>query len=427
MASEHPPGPKLYDPLEHRPLEGPEWSERAARAAIAEIARDAIAAYRGPDRLWPNHPDDLDGDADDRVFRSVYLGAAGMAWGLHRLARAGLADELPGVAELVATLPAAYRADPELTELETGTPPPPPSLLFGESGILLVREAIAPGDPGTRDALAAAIAGNTRNPTRELCWGSPGTMIAAEAMWRATAQPRWRELWRDSAGWLIGEWRDPVWTQDMYGSRTRYVGAGHGFAGNASVLLSGLDLLEQGHADRAGLIERIINTTVALAQQDGALAQWPGLADIEIARRPVQWCHGAPGIVSALASLPSDPRIDPLLIAAGELIWRAGPLRKGVGLCHGTAGNGYALLSLHRRTGDELWRRRARAFAADAAADVSARRERHGRGRFTLLTGDIGVALLLSACLDGGHPDPAAGGLPFLEHPLEHPLERPPH
>ena len=33
----------------------------------------------------------------------------------------------------------------------------------------------------------------------------------------------------------------------------------------------------------------------------------------------------------------------------------AGPLRKGAGLCHGTAGNGCAFLALHARTGDERW------------------------------------------------------------------------
>jgi len=409
-APERPPA-AFRDPAEHRPLAGPPWSGRVARRAIATIAGDAIAAYRGPRDLWPNHPADVDDDSGDRVFRCVYLGAAGMAWGLHRLARAGLVDELPDMEALVATLPAAYRADPELTDLETGTPPPPPSLLFGESGILLACEAIAGAvDAGRRTALQASIAANARNPTRELCWGSPGTMIAAEAMWRATAEPRWRELWQESAAWMIAEWKDPVWVQDMYGETRRYVGAGHGFAGNASVLLSGLELLSDQHA--AGLVDRIMATTAMLAQREGAFAQWPALADESIERRPVQWCHGAPGIVTAVASAPRDPRLDALLTAGGELIWHAGPLRKGAGLCHGTAGNAYAFLALHQRTGDERWLQRARAFAMDASADTDARRERHGRGRHTLFTGDLGVALLLADCLVDS-PD-GRRGFPFL-------------
>jgi len=36
---------------------------------------------------------------------------------------------------------------------------------------------------------------------------------------------------------------------------------------------------------------------------------------------------------------------------------------KGAGICHGTAGNGYALLKTFERTGDELWLERARALS----------------------------------------------------------------
>jgi hypothetical protein len=47
---------------------------------------------------------------------------------------------------------------------------------------------------------------------------------------------------------------------------------------------------------------------------------------------------------------------------------------------------------------------------------VSTWRERHGQGRFTLFTGDLGVALLLADCL----VDSPEGkrGFPLLEHPL---------
>jgi lantibiotic modifying enzyme len=116
----------------------------------------------------------------------------------------------------------------------------------------------------------------------------------------------------------------------------------------------------------------------------------------------VQWCHGAPGIVASLARIaPDDAEHERLLLAGGELTWRAGPLSKGAGLCHGTAGNGYAFLALFERTGDELWLERARAFAMHAAAQVERARTEHGRGRYTLWTGDPGTALYLADCLDG--------------------------
>jgi len=107
-------------------------------------------------------------------------------------------------------------------------------------------------------------------------------------------------------------------------------------------------------------------------------------------------------MVASLAGVATDDdEHDRLLRAGGELTWRAGPLVKGPGLCHGTAGNGYAFLALLERTGDELWLERARAFAMHAAAQVSHAREAHGRGRFTLWTGDPGVALYLADCLAG--------------------------
>ena len=95
-----------------------------------------------------------------------------------------------------------------------------------------------------------------------------------------------------------------------------------------------------------------------------------------------------------------------LALAGGELTWQAGPLAKGSNLCHGTAGNAYAFLVLHRRTGDEFWLDRARAFAMHAIGQVEQERASLGRGRYSLFTGDIGVALFLRHLLDGRRPFP---------------------
>jgi hypothetical protein len=89
-----------------------------------------------------------------------------------------------------------------------------------------------------------------------------------------------------------------------------------------------------------------------------------------------------------------DALDEDLALAGGELTWRAGPLTKGGGLCHGTAGNGYAFLELLRRTGDELWLDRARTFAAHAATQA--------QGPYSLWTGDLGIALYLADCVAGG-------------------------
>ena len=125
----------------------------------------------------------------------------------------------------------------------------------------------------------------------------------------------------------------------------------------------------------------------------------------------VQWCHGSPGIVTAFADFPKQrsSAVDTLLVQAGNLVWSAGPLTKGYGLCHGTAGNGYAFLQLYQRTGDAMWLDRARAFAMHALLQRDAMRQQHGQGRYPLWTGDAGLAVYLWHCLQG------QAGLPGLD------------
>ena len=106
-------------------------------------------------------------------------------------------------------------------------------------------------------------------------------------------------------------------------------------------------------------------------------------------------------MVASLAALPHEDQLDSLLSAGGELTWMAGPLRKAANLCHGTSGNGFALLKLLTSTGDEIWLPRARRFALHAGVQVATARRRHGRGRYSLWTGDLGDAVYLHQCVVG--------------------------
>jgi len=116
-----------------------------------------------------------------------------------------------------------------------------------------------------------------------------------------------------------------------------------------------------------------------------------------------QICHGAPGIVSFIASAPfSTPEFEELLRGGGDITWTAGALAKGSNLCHGTAGNGYTFLKLYKRTGDKLWLDRARVFAMTAIAQCRDARAEYGMGRYSLWTGDIGAAIYL---VDGINAD----------------------
>jgi hypothetical protein len=116
-------------------------------------------------------------------------------------------------------------------------------------------------------------------------------------------------------------------------------------------------------------------------------------------------------VLTCLAGV-DDPRLDEVFEASGELIFDAGPVEKGGGLCHGTAGNGYALLKLHRRTGEARWHDRALAFAVHAMAQCDTHARHYGQRRYSVWTGDLGAALYAAACIDGDtrlpHVEPAS-------------------
>ncbi|HEX6702591.1 MAG TPA: LanC-like protein [Gaiellaceae bacterium] len=380
----------LFDPESHEALTDAPWDEARVRAAIAAIVADAEAAF-DERTLWLSHP--LDDDEELPPLTALYMGASGMIWALDELRRLGLAELTRSWASVAVELCDRYRADPDEWH------EPIPSLWFGEAGILLVAHRLAPAG-SQEEQLFATVEANAQNPTRELAWGSPGTMLAAQEMHDRTGDERWAEAWRESADWLWEEWRDDLWAQEIRDRTRHYVGPAHGFVGNVLVLARD-DLLDDER--RAELERRTVAALAAHGERDGDLAQWPPTLESKVGgdgKRRTQWCHGAPGIVASVGALASsDDELTELLVAGGELTWRAGPLAKGPGLCHGTAGNGYAFLKLFERTGDELWLERARAFAIHALEQVERARAEHGRGRYTLWTGDVGTALYLAGCV----------------------------
>ena len=376
----------LFDPASHERLTDTLWDEGRARAGIQAIAEDAEAAF-DEETLWPGHP----ADEVDEALAGLYLGASGMIWALAQLERAGFAELRRSWSPVALELCDRYRATPDESD------EPIPSLWFGEAGILLVAHRLAPAE-WQEERLAEAVRANAENPTRDLAWGSAGTMLAAQDVYERTGDEPWAELWRESARWLWDEWRDDLWAQEIGGRTSHYLGPAHGFAGNVLVLARG-GLLDRER--RRELERRAADVLRAHAQLDGDCAQWPPtLEPPQPQATRTQWCHCAPGMVASLATIaPGDDELTTLLVAGGELTSRAGPLAKGASLCHGTAGNGYAFLKLLERTGDERWLDRARRFAMHAVEQVERDRETYGRGRYTLWTGDVGTALYVASCL----------------------------
>jgi hypothetical protein len=325
------------------------WDEARVYDAIAAIVADAEAALDGC--VWPGHP--LDDPISPADQLALYLGTAGMVWALRRLGSSLDLDALAAAA--------LERYPPDAPEEERL------SLYGGLPGLLLLTRS---DDERLRELVRA----NERGPAWEVLYGSPGTILAARAAGLDDEAQR-------SVDILLEEWERHdwgLWDCVLMGHAFRSIGPAHGFVGNVHVL--------RGYVDEDVLRSRVERVLREYAVWDGDAVNWPPGPGSPLDR--IQWCHGAPGIVATVGDLmPED-----LLLGGAETTWRNGPLEKGPGLCHGTAGNGYALLKTYAVTGDELWLERARTFALAALGQL--------QNRYSLMTGDIGAALFAQACID---------------------------
>jgi hypothetical protein len=358
----------LYDPGSFEPLTDEPWDESRVRNGIGAIVADADAVF-DPDALWPAH--EWDGYNASLPLKNLYVGAAGVVFALDSLRRRGLAEtrlDLPAVALRSLEL---WRSEPDFMADEDLPEPRESALLTGETGLLLVACMLGHGLEGD---LKARIRANLVNEAEDLMWGTPGTLLAAVAM-------GWDDLARASADALMSRrGADGLWTHRLWGMSFQGVGTVHGLAGNVRALLQVDDPRNDSlRAESAAALERT-------ATREDGYANWHGEGKL-------QWCAGAPGVVSAAR----DYLDEQLLLGGAELVWRAGPPgeQKGHGICHGTSGNGFALLAAFERTQDELWLERARRFAVHALGQAA-----RMPGRYSLFTGGAGTALFAAACLD---------------------------
>jgi Lanthionine synthetase C-like protein len=385
----------LYIPEAFEALTDEPWDEGRVRSAIGAIVAHVDEAF-DPVRLWPAAEADADGAP--APLKDLYCGAAGVVWALDALRRRGQAESRIDLAAAAGRALELQRERPDYLAWGTVPTPPESSLFCGETGLLLLSWRLAPSVEFA-DVLLERVRANLANEAEELMWGSPGTLVAAHLMYGWTGEGRWLEAWQESADALRKRRHgDGLWTQRLFGGEPRRIlGPAHGLVGNVHALLQGGD--EALARETATVLAR-----EAVVEDD--LANWPAVAGTALERNDqirVQWCHGAAGIVSTAA-----PYLDEeLLLAGAELTWRAGAHSsdKGAGLCHGTAGNGYALLATFGRTEDERWLERARRFAVHALAQVE-----RDRGRYSLMTGDLGVALFAAACIDADPAFPPLGG-----------------
>jgi hypothetical protein len=376
----------LYDPAQFEPLTDEPWDPDQVEDAIAAIVADTDAGFDA-EELWP--AEEWDGWGEPLPVKSLYVGASGVIWALDALRRGGHTESSLDLAAAARRTLELERAEPDSTHDEHYRPA---ALLRGETGPVLVAYRLT-SDPALGDDLHALVRANVVNPTDDVMWGAPGTLLAALAMRDWTGEPRWEDVARETAEALRDRRGDDgLWRQD---DDYRGLGPVHGAAGNTRALL-------QFEQDDALAAETAAVLTRTAFREDG-LANWPGAPRAQLARPRdgyicLQWCTGAPGIVAG----SWDYLDEDLLLAGAELIWQAGAHRdeKGHGICHGTSGNGFALLKAFARTGDERWLERARRFAVHALAQAGRIAELNGRRRYSLFTGDVGTALFAAACLD---------------------------
>lgn len=382
----------MFEKPRHVPLRPLVWDSGEVSNAIQEIVRDALDRF-DPECFWPAHPLD-DGVSDGNT--SLYCGATGVIWALQYLARNGATRTGHDFRSVLPRLMDANRAEFAQQEYSNHG-----SLLFGDMGTALLVMRLDPAF-AIADAIYARADANTGLPVRELMWGMPGSMLACIFMSEMTSEPRWRELYQVQAARLLDHLEEtddgPLWTQDLYGSHHRWLGPVHGYAGNMIPLIRGWTWLTD--KQRGRVADAVPRTLSNNAWRSELGATWNAWADRDSQPRLCQHCHGAPGMVTTFADAPfTVAMLEDLLLEGGNFTWQAGPLAKGSNLCHGTGGNGYAFLKLYRRTKNADWLQRARDFAMTAIAQCRDARERYGKGRYSLWTGDVGLAIYLQDCL----------------------------
>uniref|UniRef100_A0A8C9WIM0 LanC-like protein 2 n=1 Tax=Scleropages formosus TaxID=113540 RepID=A0A8C9WIM0_SCLFO len=142
--------------------------------------------------------------------------------------------------------------------------------------------------------------------------------------------------------------------------KKQYVGAAHGLAGIYYMLM------QPGAKVSQEVLTELVRPSVDYVRHKKFRSgNYPSSLSNETDRL-VHWCHGAPGVVHVLLMAHKVFKEEKYLkdaVDCGEVIWQRGLLRKGYGICHGTAGNGYSFLSLYHATQEKKYLYRACKFA----------------------------------------------------------------
>jgi eukaryotic-like serine/threonine-protein kinase len=181
--------------------------------------------------------------------------------------------------------------------------------------------------------------------------------------------------------------RQPALADDP---KLRTLGIAHGWAGYLFALLRWSEAAAT--PPPAGLGERL-EQLAALGRPISRGMCWPyepGAPDPD-STLGASWCNGAAGYVQLWTLAHRQLREERFMQLAQMAAWSAyeGSSAAPGDLCCGLAGRAYALLCLHRSSGELAWLARAQRLADHAAAAIL-----QPQRRDSLYTGEAGVALL---------------------------------
>lgn len=140
-----------------------------------------------------------------------------------------------------------------------------------------------------------------------------------------------------------------------------YLGAAHGIAGIFFILMR-----TPGFDENAELRQSVKSSIEWLMTLRFPSGNYPSSLRSQEKDKLVHWCHGASGFIHMFIQAYRTYKDEKFLREAegcADCIWERGLLKKGYGICHGVAGNGYAFLLMALITKDKKYLFRAVKFA----------------------------------------------------------------
>lgn len=343
----------------------------------------------------------------------LYVGSSGIAWMFLKLSQSAIKDEFDAI-----TLAKLY-SDCAMKTIEPSREKKPISLLSGDAGVYITSAAIMKAKNESHNfELKKLLEGvsNFEDPSYlddgqdELLVGRCGFLrglrwlqceLRTEIL-PDTELQRLASIIIESGRSYAHRKKKKVSLMYQYHGR-EYLGAAHGISAILFSLLT-VPLSVNDLRDVKSTIDAILK----LQDEEG---NFPSKFDKPEAHL-VHWCHGAPGVFYLMAKsykvFGSQKYLESCL-KCGDLIWKVGLLKKGPGICHGIAGNGYVHLLLYRLTEDPKHLYRAMKFAEFLESEVFIKESRKPDRPFSLFEGVAGTVCFLIDLLQ-----PEKAEFPFM-------------